>query len=53
MQGLPFLEFVKLGTVIYQTANSYNNTPKAKVVSTDDAENYVDHRTSLHSIVIF
>jgi hypothetical protein len=53
MQGLPFLEFVKLGTVIYQTSNSYNNTPKAKVVSTDDAENYVDHRTSLHSIVIF
>jgi hypothetical protein len=53
MQGLPFLEFVKLGTVIYQTATSYTNTPKAKIVSTDDGENYVDHRTSLHSIVIF
>jgi hypothetical protein len=53
MQGLPFLEFVKLGTVIYETANSYTNTPKARVVSTVDAENYVDHRTSLHSIVIF
>jgi hypothetical protein len=53
MQGLPFLEFVKLGTVIYETANSYTNIPKAKVVSTVDFENYVDHRTSLHSIVIF
>jgi uncharacterized protein YdaT len=53
MQGLPFLEFVKLGTVIYETANSYTNIPKAKVVSTVDSENYVDHRTSLHSIVIF
>jgi hypothetical protein len=53
MQGLPFLEFVKLGSVIYQTANSYTNTPKARTVSTEDVQNYVDHRTSLHSIVIF
>lgn len=53
MQGLPFLEFVKLGTVIYETANSYTNTPKARIVSTEDAQTYVDHRTSLHSIVIF
>jgi hypothetical protein len=53
MQGLPFLEFVKLGSVIYETSNSYTNTPKARTVSTEDAQNYVDHRTSLHSIVIF
>lgn len=53
MQGLPFLEFVKLGTVIYESSTSYTNTPKARIVSTEDALTYVDHRTSLHSLVIF
>ena len=45
MQGLPFLEFVKLGTVIYETSDSYQNTYKAKVVSTEDNRPYVDLRT--------
>ena len=45
MQGLPFLEFVKLGTVIYETSDSYQNTYKAKVVSTEDNKPYVDLRT--------
>lgn len=31
-----------LGTVIYQTANIYANTPKARVVVTDTGENYVN-----------
>lgn len=44
MTGLPFAEFVKLGSVIYQVANSYTNHPKAKIVSTDDGSDYVDYR---------
>jgi hypothetical protein len=50
---LPFLEFVKMGSVIFQSANSYTNTPKARTVSTDTGENYVDYRTSLAALVLF
>lgn len=53
MIGLPFLEFVKVGSVIFQTANSYTNPPKARIVSTDTGENYVDYRTSLAALVLF
>jgi hypothetical protein len=53
MTGLPFLEFVKMGSVIFQSANSYTNIPKARTVSTDTGENYVDYRTSLASLVLF
>lgn len=44
MTGLPFAEFVKLGSIIYQTSNTYTNTPKARVVSTDDGSDYIDYR---------
>ena len=44
MTGLPFAEFVKLGSVIYQTSNTYTNHPKARVVSTDDGSAYIDYR---------
>ena len=44
MSGLPFAEFVRLGTVIYQVSNNYTNTPKARVVSTDDGSSYIDYR---------
>lgn len=53
MTGLPFLEFVKLGSIIFQSANSYSNSPKARIVSTDTAENYVDYRTSIANLVLF
>lgn len=53
MIGLPFLEFVKMGSVIFQSANSYTNIPKARTVSTDTGENYVDYRTSLAALVLF
>jgi len=53
MTGLPFLEFVKMGSVIFQSANSYTNIPKARTVSTDTGENYVDYRTSLAALVLF
>jgi uncharacterized protein YdaT len=42
--GLPFAEFVRLGTVIYQSANSYSNTTKTRIVSTSEGANYIDYR---------
>jgi hypothetical protein len=53
MTGLPFLEFVKLGSIIFETANSYTNHPKARIVSTDTGETYLDYRTSLATLVLF
>jgi len=44
LAGLPFAEFVALGSVIFETANTYTNTPKARVRSTDTGANYVDFR---------
>jgi len=44
LSGLPFAEFVPIGSVIFETANSYSNTPKARVRSTDTGANYVDFR---------
>lgn len=44
MTGLPFAEFVRLGSVIYQTSSTYTNIPKARVVSTDDGSDYIDYR---------
>lgn len=41
--GLPFAEFVAIGTVIFQT-DTYSNTVNARVVQTDLNENYVDFR---------
>jgi hypothetical protein len=53
MTGLPFLEFVKLGTVIYECANSYLNAVKSKVVSTDTGATYIDYRQKLFTFVRF
>jgi hypothetical protein len=44
LSGLPFAEFVAVGTVIYQTDSAYNNTPKARVRSAAAGEPYVDFR---------
>lgn len=44
LTGLPFAEFVAIGTVIFQTSNSYSNTPKAITRSTAAGESYVDFR---------
>lgn len=46
LTGLPFAEFVPIGTVIFETSNSYSNTPKARVRQTDTGDNYVDFRGS-------
>ena len=42
--GLPFKEFIPIGTIIYQTATAYNNAVKSRVRSTDDGDDYVDFR---------
>ena len=38
------LEWVALGTVIFQTNSSYTNAVKSQIVSTDDGDDYVDWR---------
>lgn len=42
--GMPFLEFVPIGTVILQTNTSYSNAPKARIVSTVEGGDYKDFR---------
>jgi hypothetical protein len=42
--GLPFAEFVPIGTIIFQTANAYGNTVKGRIRTTDLGANYVDFR---------
>jgi hypothetical protein len=44
LTGIPFAEFLAIGSVIFETANTYANTPKARVRSTDTGGNYVDFR---------
>ncbi len=41
---LLYPEFVKLGTIIIQTGNSYSNTPRARIRSTDTGDTYIDFR---------
>lgn len=43
LSGLPFAEFVALGSVVLQSANAFTNTPKAATVSVNGG-NYVDFR---------
>ena len=43
LSGLPFAEFVALGSVVFETANTYANTPKARIRSVNGG-NYVDFR---------
>lgn len=46
LTGIPFAEFVPVGTVILKTANSFTNSVKAAVEVTGDGANYVDFRGS-------
>jgi hypothetical protein len=43
---MPFVEFVALGSVIYQTRDAYTNTVKARTRTTDEGDDYVDFRTA-------
>ena len=50
LTGLPFTEFVAIGSVIFQTATAYANTVKGRVRTTDTGSDYVDFRgTQLYS----
>jgi len=44
LSGLPFAEFVPIGSVIFKTANSFSNAVKAMVLPTDTGADYVDFR---------
>ena len=46
LNGLPFVEFVAVGTIIFQTKSTYTNFVKAKVITNDDGGNYIDWRFS-------
>lgn len=46
LAGLPFQEFVPLGTVIWEVNNTYSNAVKARIRKTDGGEDYVDWRTT-------
>ena len=43
LSGLVFTEFAPLGSVVFETANGYANTPKARIRSVN-GDNYVDFR---------
>ena len=43
LSGLPFAEFVALGSVVLESSNTYSNTPQAIVRSVDGTD-YVDFR---------
>lgn len=49
LAGLPSVEWRALGTVIYQTSNSYSNAVKARIRTTDDGSDYIDWRTTAFS----
>jgi hypothetical protein len=44
--SLPFAELLALGTLIFETANSFSNSVKARIRSTITGADYVDWRTS-------
>lgn len=44
LTGLPFSEFVPIGTVIIQGSNTFTNTTKAIFVSTEAGDDYIDFR---------
>jgi len=46
LSGLPFAEFTPLGSVIFETRNSYTNAVKGRVVSTDTGAPYEDKRAT-------
>ena len=42
--GLGFQEFVPIATILFQTKDTYSNTVKSQIVSTDAGEDFVDWR---------
>jgi hypothetical protein len=46
LDGLPSKEMVPIGTIIFQTNDTYTNAVKARIRTTDIGENYVDWRST-------
>ena len=46
LDGLPSKEYVALGTVIFQTSDSYGNQIAARIRLTDTGDDYIDWRQS-------
>jgi len=44
LSGMAFAEFTPIASIIFQTADAYTNTIKARIRSTDTGDNYVDFR---------
>jgi len=44
LSGLPFAEFVPVGSVIFESSSSFGNAIKARVYPTDTGADYVDFR---------
>lgn len=47
LAGLPVPEMMAIGTVIFQTANTYTNAVKSRIRSTDAGADYIDWRTQV------
>lgn len=46
ISGLPGIEMKAIGSIIFQTKDTYGNAVKARVRSTDAGDSYIDFRTS-------
>jgi len=44
ISGMPFQEFIPIASVIFQTDDTYGNAVKARVVRTDEGDDYIDWR---------
>ncbi len=45
IQGtMPFVEFVPIATIIFQTNNAYSNSVKSRIRTTDDGSDFIDWR---------
>ena len=53
LTNLPVLEFVKLGSIIYECADSYTNSVKSRVTTIDGTLPYYDFRQTFFTFVRF
>lgn len=44
LDGLPFLEFVAIATLVFQVRTSFTNDVKSRIISINETEEYIDWR---------
>lgn len=49
LTGMPFVEFIPIGTLIYMVNSAYTNAPKARIITDAEGNDYVDWRFSGYS----